>query len=387
MAANTPRLSLEELCNQLIQRQFDEVSNERDTAISRLDKTITINKKLKDDNAGCWHIIAKKQNEINALHDKNWQLQRDLDRERRERQKIKDLIGILSEEANRQDTTLCLPHEVRTSVGTSSNAVSFSSAPNGESHRTTITGLTSEATGLTRECDACVAQVQAVEGYLEAVRQNADAQVRTYGAPLMRDHESAMEQATKRADELNGDTNNPDGNIERLIQHHDAAIRTSDDKRKGLENEITRLKQDHDSAAKAHESVMRQARKTQEHLNSRIINLNGQLCTVIDQRNHATRQLKDLAVRMSAREYHMDVVVGDYEDKLWYADYEKSNAKAETQAEIAQLYLDLMVKDKELDDAEERRITTKQKLGCLEYQIEYYLGDGRGAKAKRARHD
>ncbi|KAG9753293.1 hypothetical protein KCU73_g5916, partial [Aureobasidium melanogenum] len=169
MAANTPRLSLEEQCNQLIKRQFDEVSNQRDTAISRLEKTITINKKLKDDNAGCWHIIANKQNEINALQDKNWQLQRDLDRERRERQKIKDFI--LSGEAS-QDTTLGPPHEVTTSVGTSLKAVSFSSAPNGESHRTATTGLTSEATGLTRERDAIQPEATSTLGQQEATTQD-----------------------------------------------------------------------------------------------------------------------------------------------------------------------------------------------------------------------
>ncbi|KAG9590085.1 hypothetical protein KCU77_g7993, partial [Aureobasidium melanogenum] len=101
MAANTPPLSLRDQCDQLIQR-FDEVSNERDTAISRLDKTISINKKLKDDNAGCWHIIANNQLEINALHDKNWQLQQDLDTER---QTIMDMIGIGTKRATHQDTS------------------------------------------------------------------------------------------------------------------------------------------------------------------------------------------------------------------------------------------------------------------------------------------
>ncbi|KAH0164305.1 hypothetical protein KCU67_g5209, partial [Aureobasidium melanogenum] len=109
MTANTPRLSLEEQCNQLIKRQFDEVSNQRDTAISRLEKTITINKKLKDDNAGCWHIIANKQLEINALHaeittlhGRNRQLQQDLDTER---QKIMAMIDIGTKRATPQDTS------------------------------------------------------------------------------------------------------------------------------------------------------------------------------------------------------------------------------------------------------------------------------------------
>ncbi|KAG9644109.1 hypothetical protein KCU64_g11475, partial [Aureobasidium melanogenum] len=83
--------------------------NERDTAISRLDKTITINKKLKDDNADCWHIIANKQleinaltSEINALHDKIWQLEQDPSQET---QKVKEITGIVTREATHRNTS------------------------------------------------------------------------------------------------------------------------------------------------------------------------------------------------------------------------------------------------------------------------------------------
>ncbi|KAH0164228.1 hypothetical protein KCU67_g5242, partial [Aureobasidium melanogenum] len=101
MAANTPPLSLRDQCDQLVQR-FDEVSNERDTAI-------TIIKKLKNDNAGCWHIIANKQLEIHALHaeittlhGRNRQLQQDLGTER---QTITAMIGIGTKRATPQDAS------------------------------------------------------------------------------------------------------------------------------------------------------------------------------------------------------------------------------------------------------------------------------------------
>lgn len=101
MAANTPPFSLRDQCDQLVQR-FDEVSNERDTAI-------TSNKKLKNDNAGCWHIIANKQLEINTLHaeittlhGRNRQLQQDLDTES---QTITAMIGIGTKRATPQDTS------------------------------------------------------------------------------------------------------------------------------------------------------------------------------------------------------------------------------------------------------------------------------------------
>ncbi|KAG9557509.1 DUF221-domain-containing protein, partial [Aureobasidium melanogenum] len=109
MAANTPPLSLRDQCDQFIQRRFDEVSNERDTAVSRLDKTITINKKLKNANSGCWHIIANKQleinvltSEINALHYKIWQLEQDLSQET---QKVQEITGTVTREATHRNTS------------------------------------------------------------------------------------------------------------------------------------------------------------------------------------------------------------------------------------------------------------------------------------------
>ncbi|KAK6006254.1 hypothetical protein QM012_006664 [Aureobasidium pullulans] len=81
MADNTPRSSLRDAIDLFIRRRFDEVSSERDTAVA--------------DNAA-------KQKEINALHDKISQLQRDLDQER---QQIKDTTGISLEKANHQNKT------------------------------------------------------------------------------------------------------------------------------------------------------------------------------------------------------------------------------------------------------------------------------------------
>lgn len=114
MATNTPRLSLRDQYDQqnnqqydqFVQRLFDEVSSERDAVIGRLNATIgrlntTIaeNTRLKNVNAGCWHIIATKQNEIDALHSKHPQPQRELDRER---QQIENMTDIGLEEATHE---------------------------------------------------------------------------------------------------------------------------------------------------------------------------------------------------------------------------------------------------------------------------------------------
>lgn len=109
MAVNTPPLSWKEQYdqqyNQLIQRRFNEVCNERDSAI-------TINKKLKNANSGCWHLIANTQLEIDALHAKiatlhgtNRQLQQDLNTDRQTPRGIRDMIGTGPERATRQNTS------------------------------------------------------------------------------------------------------------------------------------------------------------------------------------------------------------------------------------------------------------------------------------------
>ncbi|KAG9680769.1 hypothetical protein KCU95_g15281, partial [Aureobasidium melanogenum] len=365
MANNMPRLSLEEQCNRLIQRQFDEVSNERDKAISRLgkaikrlDKAITIIKKLKDANAGCWHIIANKQLEIDALHaeaalhDNNKQLERTWDEER---QKAKDMRAFDSSTASHREQNLRLPHAVTTSIDTSSNAVSILSVPDGGSQRTPIAPLTLEITDLIRGHDARISRLEAQVQATKSAKQNTDAQVQGYDATLIRTHETAIDQATKRSDELVREVNKLKDDMRRLTENHD--------------------------------TVVRQSRKTQDNLKQQISNLGGQLRTVTDQRNHATRQSKALAVQMSALEYHMDTVVEGYEAELQYADYEKSNTQAKMQAEIDQLCLDLLSKDlehlaaeKKLLKTEQRRVGTKQKLIWLEDQIEYY------SRPKRAKY-
>ncbi|KAH0340249.1 DUF221-domain-containing protein, partial [Aureobasidium melanogenum] len=109
MAANTPPLSWKEhydqQYNHLVQIRFNKICSERDSAI-------TINKQLRNANSGCWHIIANKQLEIDALHAKvaalhgtNRRLQQDLNTERQTIRNIRDMTGNGSERVTRQNTS------------------------------------------------------------------------------------------------------------------------------------------------------------------------------------------------------------------------------------------------------------------------------------------
>lgn len=270
MATNTPHASLRDRCDPFVQRKLDEVSNERDTAISRLGEATTIIKKLKSTNTQYWDIITNKQNETNtlyaqiaALHDENRQLKRTLGEERLE---FKNKRTVGSSTANNQDTTFRRPHDVTTSLDTPSDAVQTLPVSNGVSHRAAIT----------------------------------------------------VDQITSEVASWN-----------RTIQYHNAANRTTVEKCRDLDAEVTTLKQNYDLAVKAHECAMRIARETQEHLNSEISKLERQVNFVTDKHQRAIRHVKDLTVQLDGLQHRMDETIDEYDAAMEFAAYEKARLRHE----------------------------------------------------------
>lgn len=252
MANDTPRLSFMVEVNQHAQRLFDEVSNERDTAIAE-------NTKLKNANADCLHIIANKQKEIEALHAEIAALHNSNRRKSilgGERQQIKNKRAIGSSTASRQDATLRQSYQVATSVDTSSNAFSISPVFHGANHDN-----------------------EDLEAEVIKLKQNYDLTVKA--------HKSAMRQARNTQKDLNSQISKLERQVNFITDERQRAARQETD----LTVQLDGLQHRMDAVCEEYDAAMQHAAYETTTLQNEVHALRVDLATSEDK---AAKEMMDL---------------------------------------------------------------------------------------------